>query len=1063
MENRNIANLAKINQPVTESVLLREHLFQRLDEARSRSLIFMSAPAGSGKTTLISSYIQTGKTPCLWYQIDSGDADLATFFYYLGLAGKNAAPKKVLEFPVFSPEHCQGIPEFSRDFFAAIYDCLPSEAVIVFDDCHEVGDTAPFYVALLAALDRIPQDITIILLSRFGPPVRFSRLFTNRQGTLFKWDDLRFSLDEFEAAVSLWQNGVQPDGSLVEMYEVMDGWVGGLHLITAVGTRQGSVKITETPPQEVFDYFFFEAFSQLDESLQDFLIKTAILSPVSVTMAEKISGNKNAATLLEKLHRKNYFTNKKQQTEVVYNYHPLFKGFLLQQAAKQLTGEELKALCHDATDLLLDAQQYEGAVECLRQTANWERLATIIPQYAPVLMAQGRNLTLLKWFEYLPEDIIRNNPWMSYWRGLAVQPYNQADALVWLSKSFQQFENQNDLDGSFLSWSAVANTYAFEWNDFSKLDDWLDWFEENCQAERTSASLDMAMSFMQALMIRRPQHPEIARWISIVLALAKRCEDKRTELQAFSFIINYYIWLGEYHQAEIVMAELHRLADSSDSTPLTVLTYKRLSVGLHLWGKSFSREKALELIDESLALARKSGIHVWDHMFLALRVNGLIMARNFKEADELLDQIAKTLTPSRKHGYCHYHYLRAWNYFRRNDFEKAQMHNQTALQIARETGYVFPVILCLLEAANIYCSLRQFDQAQSFLKNAEKINQSVQSRNFQFMIFVTQAKIFYGIDDEHRGDVALTAAFNLGKQQQYFCMFCWSDSVGMEMLCSKALEKNIESNYVKKYIKNMGLLPPGPNGTENWPWPLRIYTLGRFSLVINDKPLRFSGRTQQRPLDLLKALIALGGREVSEEKINDALWPDADGDLQHQTFSTTLHRLRKLLGIKEALLFNNSKLTLDDRYCWVDAWAFERLLGQAEKCRQAHADPAKAASFTEKSVALYKGRFLNDSQAAWAIRLQERCRSRYLDAMAKLGEFHESCGDLAAAIKIYQTALEFDPLVEEFYRRLMLCYQKAGDLSEAVATYKRCAEILFRVLVVQPSAKTTEIYLAVSK
>ena len=65
---------------------------------------------------------------------------------------------------------------------------------------------------------------------------------------------------------------------------------------------------------------------------------------------------------------------------------------------------------------------------------------------------------------------------------------------------------------------------------------------------------------------------------------------------------------------------------------------------------------------------------------------------------------------------------------------------------------------------------------------------------------------------------------------------------------------------------------------EEWPYPIKIYTLGRFEIIRDDEPLHFSGKEQKKPLELLKALIAFGGRDVPEERLTDALWPDADGD-----------------------------------------------------------------------------------------------------------------------------------------------------------------------------------------
>src|SRR4030042_2571179 len=109
---------------------------------------------------------------------------------------------------------------------------------------------------------------------------------------------------------------------------------------------------------------------------------------------------------------------------------------------------------------------------------------------------------------------------------------------------------------------------------------------------------------------------------------------------------------------------------------------------------------------------------------------------------------------------------------------------------------------------------------------------------------------------------------------------------------------------------------------ENWPYPLKVYTFGRFALLKDEKPVRFSGKVQQKPLSMLKAIIAFGGREISEDQLSDALWPEAAGDVAHLSFKSTLHRLRPLIGKEDIIQLKEGRITLDQRYCWVAVWAF---------------------------------------------------------------------------------------------------------------------------------------------
>jgi len=118
------ASLSKITPPKISNIVRRKRLFKILNKERNSPILWVSAPAGSGKTTLITDYLAVSKIRCLWYQIDEGDADISTFFYYMGLAAKKANPYKRKPLPLLTPEYLQGIPAFTRRYFEGLYSRL---------------------------------------------------------------------------------------------------------------------------------------------------------------------------------------------------------------------------------------------------------------------------------------------------------------------------------------------------------------------------------------------------------------------------------------------------------------------------------------------------------------------------------------------------------------------------------------------------------------------------------------------------------------------------------------------------------------------------------------------------------------------------------------------------------------------------------------------------------------------------------------------------------------------------------------------------------------------------
>jgi DNA-binding SARP family transcriptional activator len=164
--------------------------------------------------------------------------------------------------------------------------------------------------------------------------------------------------------------------------------------------------------------------------------------------------------------------------------------------------------------------------------------------------------------------------------------------------------------------------------------------------------------------------------------------------------------------------------------------------------------------------------------------------------------------------------------------------------------------------------------------------------------------------------------------------------------------------------------------------------------------------------------------------------------------------------VSDAIEHHEGRVSLNACRCWLDVWAMERLLARAEadwKTDEAagRAGSARAEALTRKALDLYRGPFLEHlDQVVWPIPLRERLRSRFMRGVEALGRHLEGARRWEEAIECYESALEIDPLVEFYYRHLMLCRTELGRLAEALATYDRCRELLDRVFGVAPSPET---------
>jgi DNA-binding SARP family transcriptional activator len=233
---------------------------------------------------------------------------------------------------------------------------------------------------------------------------------------------------------------------------------------------------------------------------------------------------------------------------------------------------------------------------------------------------------------------------------------------------------------------------------------------------------------------------------------------------------------------------------------------------------------------------------------------------------------------------------------------------------------------------------------------------------------------------------------------------------------------------------------------------LRIRALGGFELIRDGEPMRFTGKTQQRPLELLKFVVAAGGRTVDTETVMATLWPDADGAAAKSSFDSALFRLRKLIDIDDAIDLSSGQMSLARPLVWTDVGALEAALDDASV---GHARPAAAA---RRLLDAYPGPLLGGEENAWIAKPRDALRARFVRALMDLGGALERAGDWTAAIDVYRRGLEADNLSESFYRGLMRALAATGNQAEALAAFRRCRELLSIVLGLKPSAETDRVY-----
>jgi ATP/maltotriose-dependent transcriptional regulator MalT len=359
--NRKSLSLAKITRPALSGVLDRKRLFRELDRGRKRPAMWISGPGGAGKTTLVNSYLKARGLPSIWYQVDEGDSDIATFFYYMGLAEKKANPRKRKPLPLLTPEYMMGIPTFTRRYFEELFSRLKPPYLVVLDNYHEVPEESPFHEMIQTGLSVVPEGISVMLVSRTEAPGAFARLRANEMMSTLGWEEIRLTLGETSSMLRLRR---KPKELAQYLHETTDGWAAGIVLLMEKAGKIEQKHIEGQSTKEVFDYFAAEILGKSDAETQDFLLKTSLLPFVTPGMAESLTGMDDAGGILNRLSRDNFFTVRRPGSRQSYQYHPLFRAFLGERARGIFTGERGLGRADKADNGTGPLSDYAGQVPC---------------------------------------------------------------------------------------------------------------------------------------------------------------------------------------------------------------------------------------------------------------------------------------------------------------------------------------------------------------------------------------------------------------------------------------------------------------------------------------------------------------------------------------------------------------------------------------------------------------------------------------------------------------------------------------------------------------------------
>jgi ATP/maltotriose-dependent transcriptional regulator MalT len=413
--------------PLRPNVVSRSRLIERLNEGLHRKLTLISAPAGFGKTTLLSAWVEGIDRQVAWLSLDEGDSDPARFLTYLVAALQTIAPNigegvlGVLQSP-------QPLP--IETILTALLNeitTIPDHFVLVLDDYH-VLDAKSIDHALTFLLEHLPPQMHLVIATREDPQLPLARLRALDKLTELRVADLRFTPPEAAGFLNQVMGLDLSAEDITALETRTEGWIAGLQLaaISMQGHKDTTSFITSFTGSHhfVLDYLMEEVLQQQPERVQNFLLRTSILDRMTGSLCDAVLLDPNASgqATLEYLERANLFIVPLDNERRWYRYHHLFADLLrqrLQQRSASSPGDERDGVAelhkrasqwYEDNSLTMEAFHHAVAAN------DVERAERLVEGEGMPLQYRGPMISVLNWLESLPTTILDARPslWVTY-------------------------------------------------------------------------------------------------------------------------------------------------------------------------------------------------------------------------------------------------------------------------------------------------------------------------------------------------------------------------------------------------------------------------------------------------------------------------------------------------------------------------------------------------------------------------------------------------------------------------------------------------------------------------
>jgi LuxR family maltose regulon positive regulatory protein len=445
--------------PLRREIVARPRLIERLNAGAHTKLTLISAPAGFGKTTLISAWAADAPAPVAWLSLDEEDNDPVRFLAYLvaALQQAEASIGQGIAEALCSTRRPRIEPLLS--VLINQLDALSFSIILVLDD-YQFITTPLIHTAMTFLLDHLPATVHVAIATRLDPPLPLARLRGRGQLAELRQADLSFTPDETAAFLEQFSGLDFSTQQITALRERTEGWVTGIHLaaLSMQGREDASAFVSAFTGSHryVLDYLTEEVLDRQTENLRAFLLETSVLDRLSGPLCDAVTHRDDGQERLEQLESAALFIVPLDGERRWYRYHHLFADLLRNRLERSRA--EAAPILHGRASRWYEAHGMASeAVRHALAADDSERTADLVEENAFTAMDRGELTTVLGWLDALPDELVRSRPWLSVACAWALMYAGRmSDAEQWLKAAEDAAPGTERLRGTV----AAVRTYV---------------------------------------------------------------------------------------------------------------------------------------------------------------------------------------------------------------------------------------------------------------------------------------------------------------------------------------------------------------------------------------------------------------------------------------------------------------------------------------------------------------------------------------------------------------------------------------------------------------------------